>query len=138
MKLRLTPNSLRLRVTRSEVADIRQNGRLVCALQAGPAAGNVLAYGLEFVSTLPAIAIAFSQSRITVQVPAKLGEHWAQTGEVGLYGDTPWGLRVMVEKDFKCLDPRHAEVESDAYEHPAAQKGIVVKPKGLPAEASHA
>jgi hypothetical protein len=57
-----------------------------------------------------------------VSVPGSLGLNWAVTEEVGVYGEQtlPTGgtLIMAVEKDFRCLDPRRDEDESDNFDNP--------------------
>ncbi len=45
---------------------------------------------------------------------------WAQNQSIGIYAQAEWGLKIAVEKDFKCLDPRRDEDETDAFENPHA------------------
>ncbi len=60
---------------------------------------------------------------ITVRVPSVMGMRWADSDEVGIYAQTDWGLKLAIEKDFKCLQPRAEEDDSDAFEHPTGAAG---------------
>ena len=123
MKLRLRGQSLRLRLTRSEVAQLANAGRVEEEIQFGPKAGSRLGYGLQLSASHEQITAEFQQQQITVLLPAAAGRRWATDDTVGLYADGPGGLRLVVEKDFKCLELRPHEDDSDAYEHPGGVAG---------------
>jgi hypothetical protein len=60
---------------------------------------------------------------IVVQVPTRDASTWASTDEVGIQGYQPaWGpasLRILIEKDFACLDGTE-EQNADTFPHPLA------------------
>jgi hypothetical protein len=60
---------------------------------------------------------------IVVQVPIRDAASWASTGEVGIEGRQLTGstasLRMLIEKDFACLDGTE-EQNVDAFPHPLA------------------
>jgi hypothetical protein len=59
---------------------------------------------------------------VTVTVPTSAAQAWADSDDVGIYGEVPNGsgsLEVAVEKDFACLDPNHAG-NRDTYPNPKA------------------
>ena len=51
-------------------------------------------------------------------LPEAAARVWSAGMEVGLYSEQSWGLTIAVEKDFKCLEPRPGEVDTDAFERP--------------------
>lgn len=122
MKLRLRGNSVRLRLSRSEVQAVA-DGRAVEELtQFG--GGVQLAYRFETGGDTPTAELV--GAALTVRWPRALATAWATGNEVGLEASLPLegepaGLRVLIEKDFACLSPRHDnEDQSDAYPHPDA------------------
>lgn len=123
MKLRLRGDSLRLRLTATEVAALRDQGAWQDATTLGPAGAPLLAYRVESVD-LPAAEVRYTADNgttVTVALPSADVAHWADSAsEVGIYFQEPWGLKVAVEKDFRCLDPRRDEDESDNFDNPNA------------------
>ena len=120
MKLRLRGNSLRLRLNRSEVADLIRTGTLEEAVAFGPHPEQRLVYAVGLVPGGEEMAptASLEGARVLVQLPLAAAQAWAEGDMVGLYAETDWGLKIAVEKDFKCLEPRTHEDESDAFDHP--------------------
>ncbi len=120
MKLRIRDNSLRLRLTRSEVEALRADGRVEAAVHFGP--GTLLGYRLVADDTLSAPIASFDDDGVTVRLPAADAHRFATTEEVSLRHAQPLGadesLAILVEKDFACLVEREGEDDSDAYPHP--------------------
>ncbi len=131
MKLRLRGDSLRCRLTQSEVITLAEQGAFEDATHF--ALGHQkLVYRLETTADATADATTYAtrltagdagRIEVTVILPAQVVKQWAATQEVGLYFTEPWGLKVAVEKDFRCLDPNRDEDESDNFENPLAEHG---------------
>jgi hypothetical protein len=121
MKLRLKGNSLRLRVTPSEVKQLLRNGviREYVQLTANPK--DRLTYAV--VSSLSGLTttVAYQSGNITVSVPQIELEGWAGGDNVGVYAEVALSedqlLSVAIEKDFACLDRNDAENE-DTFPNP--------------------
>ena len=113
---------MRLRLGRGEVAQLGRGERVEATTVFAP--GAALSVAL-----LPAVAV----SRITVddeagvvvvRLPAALAVDWAASDAVGLSEDVAAGnglsLRVLIEKDFQCLDrPAGAGEDADAFPNPS-------------------
>jgi hypothetical protein len=110
MKLRMRGNSLRLRLTRSEVATLVER-RSVGERVEFPN-DSELVYELESCEGLGGIVALFENGRIRVMAPGAEVREWASTDRVGMEGNSG-RLTVLIEKDFQC---RHGEEDSDAYE----------------------
>lgn len=125
MKMRIRGNSLRFRLTRTEAQSLAERGECEDAIQLGLQESDALRYRIECPPNceLPAVVSpsgTFGSNAVTAQLPPRLTQEWAANGEqVGIYFETSWGLKVAIEKDFKCLDSNREEDESDNYEHPA-------------------
>ena len=107
MKLRITANSLRLRVSQSDLAQLMQSGRIEETIQFAADAGAQLSYALEQSETVSGISIAYQPQSVTVLLPGSAARDWARGQEVGIYGSATVGereLALIVEKDFACLD----------------------------------
>ncbi|XOV81985.1 MAG: DUF7009 family protein [bacterium] len=122
MKLRLRGDSLRLRLTRSEVERIGA-GRSVAETLHLPD-GSELRYTL-----MPGQANDIRMTRdahaveVVVQVVAEQAHSWATSEVVGYSGDAPFQVgpvSVLIEKDFACVTPRAGEEESDTFPNPQA------------------
>ena len=70
MKLRLQGNSVRLRLTRSEVERLRETGLVEESVDFGP--GELLAYRLQSRLEQGPVGAAFRQGIVTVSVSRKL------------------------------------------------------------------
>jgi hypothetical protein len=114
MKLRIRENSLRLRLTKSEVAEFAANGLVENKTDFGAA---VLIYALKSSETAQNLNAEFENGRIQIIIPKKTATNWTDTEEVGISGATET-LRILIEKDFACLTVREGEDESDAFPNP--------------------
>ena len=115
MKLRLQGNSVRLRLTRSEVERLREAGLVEESVDFG--GGELLAYRLQSRLEQGPVEAVFGQGIMTVSVSKEAAQAWAGSDEVGLYAQSGV-LTISIEKDFRCLTRRLDEQEPDAYPHP--------------------
>lgn len=120
MKLRIRDNSIRLRLTRSEVETMNTAG-LVRAFV--PFAGGVrLIYSLESSPACVDPVAQFANGELSVRLPQSAVQQWVSGDDVAIASeqqlDQGGFLKILVEKDFACLAPRDGEDESDMYPHP--------------------
>jgi hypothetical protein len=124
MKLRILGDTVRLRLSKSEVQTMASVGRVEAAVHFGPGPDAVLHYALVSDHELEAMRAAFSGGAMTVSVPAGDVHRWAATDEVGLRTsqriDEHRTLEILVEKDFQCLEPRPGEEAYDGFANPKA------------------
>lgn len=122
MKLRLRDDSLRLRLNRNEVAGLNETGLAESRTALSP--GSALVYRVRLSPRATQPEVFFEQGVIAIDIPELAGRLWATSEEVGIYATTAWGLRIAIEKDFRCLDAgARDEDESNAYDHPGAATG---------------
>ena len=120
MKLRIDGNSIRLRLSKSEVAHFAATGHIEDAVEFGPL--SKFSYTVTAVeeSTLNS---SYNPSGIQVKVPRDLAQDWAQTDRVAIAGEQPIEndrtLQILVEKDFQCLH-KGTDANVDAYPNPQA------------------
>ena len=118
MKLRVRGSSLRLRVTRGEVEQLRAGAVVAESVAFG---SGSLIYALT-VADVPAMRASFDGGRIEVTLPRAQAERWLRSEEVGMQARQEVGeggpLQLLVEKDFACLKPRQGEDDADAFPHP--------------------
>lgn len=123
MKLRLRGNSLRLRLTRNEVCRLAEVGLVEEAVVFGGSTESILVYRVRSGESDDA---THNAGRIEVVVHSAAVTEWANGTSEGIYFETGAGLRVAVEKDFRCLAPRDGEDDSDAFEHPGGPSACAV------------
>lgn len=127
MKLRIKGNSLRLRLSQSEVRRIAEQGAVEDRIEFGPDAGQAMRYILRSDKAAKHIFATLENCTITVSVPEAMAKMWALTEQVGMEAQQSLGngkmLSILIEKDFQCLTARPNEDESDNYPHPNAAVG---------------
>src|SRR5215207_5300680 len=114
MKLRIRGNSVRLRLTRSEVDRFAAEGRFEESVDFGPGKPK-LNYALESVIGAAEAFAEFANNTIRIFVPEEEVRVWLNSEQVGIESRQESGLRVLVEKDFACLQARPGESEDDAF-----------------------
>jgi hypothetical protein len=115
MKLRLHGNSLRLRLTQKEVAELRNRGWVTSLVEFSP--GQELVYRLESSPHATSVTAAFDGQAIRVTVPQHVMTDWAESDQASIETASRGGLHLLIEKDFQCLHSR-GEQDRDAYLHP--------------------
>jgi hypothetical protein len=122
MKLRIRGNTLRLRLSRTEVDELAERGEVHDGITFGAAATERLGYSLVTSDETTAAFARLSSTGITVTLPRALAREWASSDTVGLDAQQPIGageaLKILVEKDFECLKPREGEDDTDAFPNP--------------------
>ena len=113
MKMRLQADSLRLRLGQSEVARLRDQGVVEESVSFGPGTG--LVYRILSERGAEPVHANFEGGVVTVHIAAAQAKAWASSDEVGVYAQDG-GLRIAIEKDFRCLT--RTEPEPDAFPHP--------------------
>lgn len=116
MKLRIRGNSIRLRLLRGEVAEFAVTGTLRETINFG--ASN-LTYMLRTADDANELSAEFIDNQIIVSVPTETARNWTETEKVSLTGEQKNAdgkfLKILVEKDFVCLDRVDDEDNLDAY-----------------------
>ncbi|MGG7661433.1 DUF7009 family protein [Dyadobacter sp. BHUBP1] len=117
MKIRIHGNSVRFRLSKTEVARLENEGYLQETTDFGPAQ---FSYAVQK-SAISELQARFEDNKITLEVPEKLLTGWAANNTVGFEGNKPLAdgssLLMLIEKDFKCLDNVN-EDQSDNYDNP--------------------
>ncbi|MFC0513411.1 DUF7009 family protein [Mucilaginibacter angelicae] len=116
MKIRIKGNSLRYRLTKTDVERFDTNGYLEESTHFG---AKVFKYALQR-STNDTLTAGFDDDTITMYMPVTMALEWASTDLVG-YENNTGPMYLLIEKDFKCLD-NIAEDQSDNYPNPLSFK----------------
>lgn len=120
-------NSIRLRLTQTELARFAETGTIEETIEFGGAAKQNFVYALQTANGAKEIRATFENNRITVFVPQTQADEWTTTARVGIenvqsIGDGAKTLRLLIEKDFACLEPRAGDGDADAFPHPLEAK----------------
>jgi hypothetical protein len=117
MKLRIKGDSIRLRLSKTDVANLCREGVVE---EETHFPHTLFKYRLE-PSADEKHSATFSNNLLTVRIPASFISGWMDNEVVGTEGwcktEGSADLRILVEKDFKCLDATH-ESQEDNYENP--------------------
>lgn len=119
MKLRLMANTLRMRLSQSEVDKLGETGRVI---DSTIFPGNKkISYEIKSTSS-NYLTCGFVDETITLNVPQRLVNEWVNTEMVGFNDgvkiNNQQKLNILVEKDFKCLTKRSEENEDDLFPNP--------------------
>lgn len=114
MKLRIRENSVRLRLMKGEIKTLEEIEKMQDFISFP--GGQKFSYSLQIADEYRA---TFANNELIVSIPKTEGIQWIHTEMVGLEAQLqlPNGdeLRLLIEKDFKCLTDRQGEDESDAF-----------------------
>ena len=118
MKLRIKGNSIRFRLSKSEVGKLAVIGNLEEQTSFGE---NKFVIALQSVDEGDELTAKLNLNKITMFVPVKLVKDWPENNVVGFDASMPLPdgnkLNLLLEKDFVCLD-HTTEDQSDNYENP--------------------
>ena len=116
MKIRIKGNSLRYRLTKSDMYRLSHEGYLEDRTNFG---NRELVCVIQKTNDRQ-LSGFFDDNVICVQIPVKMIEELDKTERVGFEGKQG-DLLLLVEKDFTCLD-NVDEDQSDNYPNPLAEK----------------
>ena len=120
MKIRIKGNSIRFRLTKTEVDNFAANGFLEERTEFG---NNHLLYRLKKSSEFQIPTAQFIANEITLLIPSAIADNWTTTELIGFEHKMDIGndkkLFLLVEKDFVCLDNTF-EDQSDNFPNPNA------------------
>jgi len=118
MKIRIKGNSIRMRLSKSEVNRLGSEGYLEEQTQF---VGRALVYALRSMTDTEQLSADFSDNKITVFAPEAFLKSWPKNEVVGIDAHMPVtdtdSLYILIEKDFVCLDAT-SEDQSDNFENP--------------------
>jgi hypothetical protein len=119
MKLRIHGNSIRFRITHSEMVAMVAGARLEDSVQFGPAPSAILTYAVETSSQCSEVRASYSKGVIRVTIPVNLARTLESPDQVGIEHVQPIAkgavLKIVLEKDFHCFHPRSGENETDNF-----------------------
>ena len=113
MKIRIKGNSIRYRLSKTDVEQFIKTGCLEETVDFGV---PKLFYALKKHGE-SALSASFEQNTITLYMPERMAAEWEAPDKVGFDGIYN-KLSLLIEKDFQCLD-NVAEDQTDNYPNPA-------------------
>jgi hypothetical protein len=122
MKLRIRGNSIRLRLGQSEVARMITRGVVEESTTFDVARRQRLEYVLCSAPDSPAVTATFDDGRVVVRVPTEQVRLWGVTDQVAINAVQTASdggvLKILIEKDFECIDAPVGESQDDAFRRP--------------------
>lgn len=119
MKIRIKGNSVRIRVSRSEVDKLALGNAL---RETTTFPNGVFSYVLQSRDGITELDAAYANDTMTMYIPAVYAAAWAGNDTVGYSNTLPLpdgsSLFLLLEKDFKCIDADVTEDQSDNFENP--------------------
>lgn len=120
MKIRISGNTIRYRLTKSEVERLCETGFFE---EQTEFTSTIFKYQIKVKNGISALEADFSNHTITIYFPEDYSKDWATNAIVGFDATytTKKGneLYLLVEKDFVCMDET-IEDQSDNYPNPKA------------------
>ncbi|MRI00172.1 hypothetical protein GH721_06435 [Kriegella sp. EG-1] len=121
MKIRIKGNSIRYRLTQSEVKTFCEIGYFEEQTQF---LENTLVYSIKLSDSIQNIEAHFRSNKIELVISKSLIGEWATNEKVGFKYNYNLAngkiLSILIEKDFTCLD-NTIEDQSDNYPNPKLQ-----------------
>jgi hypothetical protein len=121
MKMRIKGDSLRLRVSRSELDRFFCGERIEETIHFAAGPDAKLTYALQRAPEGAETALEYKQGDVTVSISKTQSDAWREPHEVGIYASIDVGrgrtLELIAEKDFACLD-RSDEDNTDRFPNP--------------------
>ncbi|HEV7219810.1 MAG TPA: hypothetical protein VGN39_13130 [Terriglobales bacterium] len=79
-------------------------------------------YALQLSPAVSEPCASYTQGDLAITLPIVLAVHWASSDTISIEHTQATGdameLRILVEKDFRCLQPRATEEETDNFPNP--------------------
>ena len=113
MKLRIKGNSIRFRLTQSEVNRLASEGLVRESVSFSE---STFGYEIHSDSEIDAITADLERMLIVVSVPTNRIRGWAGSESISIEHDG--SPSILIEKDFACLTVRPGEDDLDAFPNP--------------------
>lgn len=118
MKIRIRGNSIRYRLTKSEVETFCKTGHFQESTDFG---NTTFTYALEAKEGIALLDAQFEVNTITLFLEKRKSKNWFETNQIGfshsLIKENGTELSLLLEKDFVCMDET-LEDQSDNYPNP--------------------
>lgn len=113
MKLRCVQDSIRLRVRKSDLQQLKEKGTV--SESVGFGVGSAFVFSLTIREEVMALTAEFQNNELQVFIPVEEANQWINSNDVGMEAEATVGHpHILVEKDFPCLD-RVEENKGDTF-----------------------
>ena len=123
MKIRIHNNTIRLRLSMSEVEQLSEKNEIKEELKF-PSPYPSFIYNLKASAKEKFLSLTFAEGEISISLPLSEVKDWANTEQIGIAKtqslEDGTNLQLLVEKDFQCLHKRPGENETDNFPNPQA------------------
>jgi hypothetical protein len=120
MKLRLKGNSVRVRLDRWDIEGLIDRERVVDGVRFGP--GVALSYAVEVgLAPRDRQKASYADGHLKISIDREDAEEWLASDRVGFDHEQVVDggvVRVLLEKDFACIDRPRGEEADDVYAFP--------------------
>lgn len=129
MKLRLRGASIRVRLDQKDLSLLLETGRVEDGIRFGESHDLSFSYAVELIDPGPAEPrVSYRSGHFVLQVDRSVAHEWNSTTQVGFETQQTFEettVRIILEKDFACLDRPASQAEDDqfAFPNPAAGCG---------------
>ncbi|MBK8502519.1 MAG: hypothetical protein IPL46_10055 [Saprospiraceae bacterium] len=124
MKLRLKDNTMRIRLSMTEVDALIKTGQ-ISATTVFPGS-NALTTEIVL-EEVDSVEVSLKNSKITISIPSHLLSRWNIDSQVGHQWQIAIGkdhfMDLYLEKDFRCLTERRGEDQTALYPNPGETHG---------------
>ena len=118
MKIRIKGNSIRLRLTKTDVQNLKDFGKI--EEKTILSEKQIFKYTLEINTNISEISAKFEDNTITILLSKENANILTETDEITVQGSqkngTENGLLLLIEKDLQCLDSTN-EDQTDMYKN---------------------
>ncbi len=118
MKIRIKGNSIRYRLTKTEVKTFCETGYVEEKTDFGDA---TFTYALKALDGINGIGAKFQSNTITLFLEKYDSRQWYESNQISFHHNIEYTdgtvLHLLIEKDFVCMDERE-EDQSDNYPNP--------------------
>ncbi|MEI7472211.1 MAG: hypothetical protein WCJ85_08125 [Chitinophagaceae bacterium] len=119
MKIRIKGNSVRLRLTKTDIANFGINGIVTEITEF--AGGAMFSYSIQKKEGIEHLEASYINNTVIVWVPIPISVEWVASEVIGFNNKSSVrdkkDLFILIEKDFVCLD-HSFEDQSDNYPNP--------------------
>lgn len=116
MKLRCTHNSIRIRIRKSELAQLSEERQIEETINFGNQIS--LTFAIIIQKEIEKVNAIFENNSIKINLPETIANNWINSNQVGIQVENPVSktenLNILIEKDFPCLD-REEENKADTF-----------------------
>ena len=114
MKIRIQSNSVRLRLSRTEVDQI---GHGIAITESTQFPSGEFRYILDVHDIGDEILSDYAEGILKISINRTVAGNWSSSQEVGLKSNGQNPISILIEKDFQCLTER-GEDESKLFPNP--------------------